>query len=189
MTLPGNDRIFFARPFDIALHVERLSGAPHPIHQLFGHEPISPHFFIASSHATKQLFRDPRRAGRRAAVGSPRSRATGRSQLTPHPAEPENACRSLASCPGGGHARAQVSSSRKLSLFNHQKSERSGTGAALFFVRGQRAQVRTCSQGCSGSRTSQSDQSCAPARQALLLHMWSPHIDSRARHRSSTAST
>jgi len=62
-----------------------------------------------------------------------------------------------------------------------------GTGAALLFIRPQRAQVRTWSSGWSGSRTSHSDQSCTPTRQAILPHMWSPHVDRRARHRNSTA--
>jgi hypothetical protein len=62
-----------------------------------------------------------------------------------------------------------------------------GPGAALLFISPQRAQVRTCSLGRSGSRTSHSDQSCAPTRQAIMPHMWSPHFEGRARHHNSIA--
>jgi hypothetical protein len=55
----------------------------------------------------------------------------------------------------------------------------SGTMAALFFRRGQRAQARTCSPGRCRSITSHSDQSCAPTRQNSLLRMCSPDLCAR----------
>jgi len=57
----------------------------------------------------------------------------------------------------------------------------------LLFISPQRAQVRTCSLGRSESRTSHSDQSCAPTRQAIMPHTWSPHFEGRARHHNSIA--
>jgi hypothetical protein len=56
-----------------------------------------------------------------------------------------------------------------------------GAGESLNFLREQRAHVRNCLLGSSGSRGFHSDQSCTPKRQATMPHMWSPHIDSQTR--------